>query len=104
MQFVPSLLVTALLIPVMGEWRIEWTGDFMFALGWLVVVLSLGAISLLNLLIRHQGATSVTSLFYLTPAVTTLIAWLLFDEWLTLLQWAGMGLTMLGVWLVRRSA
>ncbi len=103
-QFVPSLLVTALLIPVMAEWRIEWTGEFMFALGWLVVVLSLGAISLLNLLIRHQGATSVTSLFYLTPAVTTLIAWLLFDEWLTLLQWAGMGLTMLGVWLVRRSA
>ncbi|MEN9424106.1 MAG: hypothetical protein RL122_1489, partial [Pseudomonadota bacterium] len=87
-----------------GEWRIEWTGDFMFALGWLVVVLSMGAISLLNLLIRHQGATNVTSLFYLTPAVTTLIAWLLFDEWLTLLQWFGMGLTMLGVWLVRRTA
>ncbi|OQX00996.1 MAG: EamA family transporter [Thiothrix lacustris] len=103
-QFVPSLLVTALFVPVLGEWRIEWTGDFMFALGWLVVVLSLGAISLLNLLIRHQGATNVTSLFYLTPAVTTLIAWLLFDEQLTLLQGFGMALTMLGVWLVRRTA
>jgi drug/metabolite transporter (DMT)-like permease len=89
---------------VIGEWRIAWTGDFIFALGWLVVVLSLGAISLLNLLIRQQGATNVTSLFYLTPAVTTLIAWLLFDERLTLLQGFGMALTMLGVWLVRRTA
>lgn len=102
-QFVPSLLVTALFVPVMGEWRIEWTGDFIFALGWLVIVLSLGAISLLNLLIRHHGAVNITSLFYLTPAVTTLIAWLLFDERLTLQQWLGMGLTMLGVWLARRT-
>lgn len=103
-QFVPSLLVTALFVPVMGEWRIEWTGDFIFALGWLVIVLSLGAISLLNLLIRHHGAVNITSLFYLTPAVTTLIAWLLFDERLTLQQWLGMGLTMLGVWLARRTS
>ncbi|WMP15658.1 DMT family transporter [Thiothrix lacustris] len=102
-QFVPSLIITALLVPVMGEWHIEWTGHFLFALGWQVIVLSLGAISLLNLLIRQQGAINITSLFYLTPAVTTLIAWVLFDEVLTLQQWLGMALTMLGVWLVRRN-
>ena len=40
--------------------------QFVFALGWLVLVLSLGAISLLNLLIRSGSAVNVAALFYLT--------------------------------------
>ena len=103
-QFVPSLLITALFVPIVGEWRIVWTGEFLFALGWLVIVLSIGAISLLHMLIRHAGTVSITSLFYLTPAVTTLMAWLLFDERLTTQQLLGMVLAMTGVWLARRTA
>lgn len=68
-----------------------------------MLVLSLGAISLLNMLIRHSGAVSITSLFYLTPAVTALMAWGLFNEQLTTQQITGMALTMAGVWLVRRT-
>ena len=60
--------------------RIEWTGEFLFALGWLVLVLSVGAITLLFRLIARGAATRVSSLFYLTPAVTAVMAYLVFDE------------------------
>jgi drug/metabolite transporter (DMT)-like permease len=74
----------------------------MFALGWLVLVLSLGAVSLLNMLIRSGSAVNVASLFYLTPPSTALIAWALFGETLTGLALVGMGLTVFGVWLARK--
>ncbi len=59
---------------------VEWTPQFVFAVGWLVLVLSLGAVWLLYFLIRRSAATRVVSLFYLTPPVTAVLAWALFDE------------------------
>ena len=82
---------------------IDWTGELFFALGWLVLVLSLGAISLLNYLIRHGSAVNVASLFYLTPPVTALIAWVLFDETLTLIGCEGLVIAVIGVALVRKA-
>ena len=72
----------------------------MFALAWLVFVLSFGAIWLLYFLIRHQAATRVVSLFYLTPPFTALMAWLLFDERLSPLALLGMAVCVAGVALV----
>ena len=83
--------------------RIEWNMTVILAMAWLVVVLSIGAISLLMLLIRSGGVTSVASLFYLVPPVTALIAYFAFGEQLVPLQWIGMAITALGVWLVGRS-
>ena len=74
----------------------------MFALAWLVFVLSLGAVSLLNVLIRRGSAVNVASLFYLTPPTTALFAWALFGETLTGLSLLGMGVAVFGVWLARR--
>lgn len=102
-QFVPTALVTALAITLTGEFQIEWNGQFMFALGWLVLVLSIGAIGLLNLLIRSGSAVNVASLFYLTPPTTALIAWAVFGEILTLTAMAGMLLAVSGVYLVARA-
>jgi drug/metabolite transporter (DMT)-like permease len=101
-QFVPTALVTAVAVALFEDYRIEWTGEFLFALGWLVLVLSLGAISLLNLLIRSGSAVNVASLFYLTPPTTALIAWAVFGEKLTSTAAAGMALAVAGVWLVAR--
>lgn len=100
-QFAASLLVTLPLALAFEPRAIEWSGTFVFALLWLVLMLSLGAISLLNLLIRRGSAVKVTSLFYLTPGVTALCAWLLFDERLGALAVLGMGLGAFGVWLAR---
>ncbi|MDP5239093.1 DMT family transporter [Uliginosibacterium sp. 31-16] len=100
-QFAASLVVTLPLALHFEPKPIEWSGSFVFALLWLVVMLSVGAVSVLNLLIRRGSAVKVTSLFYLTPAVTALCAWALFDERLGALALLGMALASLGVWLAR---
>jgi drug/metabolite transporter (DMT)-like permease len=101
-QFLPCLAVTALAASQTETMQVHWTGHFVFALGWLVLVLSLGAVSLLNVLIRRGSAVNVASLFYLTPPTTALIAWALFGETLTGLALIGMALTVFGVWLARK--
>jgi drug/metabolite transporter (DMT)-like permease len=79
---------------------VHWTPEFLFALSWLVFVLSFGAVWLLFFLIRRAAATRVVSLFYLTPPITALMAWLLFDERLTPLALLGMAICIAGVFLV----
>ena len=76
--------------------------ELAFAMAWLVLVLSVGAIVLLMIMIRDGEMSKVASLFYLVPAATALIAWALFDEQLTMLQIGGMALTTLGVALASR--
>jgi drug/metabolite transporter (DMT)-like permease len=79
---------------------VHWTPSFVFALGWLVFVLSFGGVGLLYFLIRRSAATRVVSLFYLTPPLTALMAWALFDEKLAALALAGMAVCVAGVFLV----
>ena len=69
---------------------VHWTTEFVLATVWLAVVLSIGSIGLLYWLIRHQAATSVASLFYLVPAVTSVMAYFLFDEGLDAVAIGGM--------------
>jgi drug/metabolite transporter (DMT)-like permease len=78
-------------------------GELVFALVWLVIVLSVGAILLLMLMIREGEVAKVASLFYLVPAVTAIMTWALFDERLTALQIGGMFVTCLGVALATGS-
>ena len=81
---------------------VHWTAEFVLALSWLAVVLSIGSIGLLYWLIRHQAATSVASLFYLVPAVTSVMAYFLFDERLDAIAIAGMVACAAAVFLVNR--
>ena len=89
------------LVALLFETRhIDWVPELVFALLWLVVVLSLGAIPLLYLLLRRGAASQVASLFFLVPPTTALIAWPLFGERLGPIELAGMVLTVAGVALV----
>ncbi|MFN4341248.1 MAG: DMT family transporter [Azonexus sp.] len=103
-QFVPTALATLPVILLGEGFHVAWTGEFIFALTWLVLVLSIGAISLLNLLIRSGSAVNVASLFYLTPLSTALIAYAMFDETLSWPAMLGMGLAVSGVYLVGKPA
>jgi len=90
-----------------GAWLFEnnvvhWTAEFTLALAWLVVVLSIGSIGLLYWLIRRSAATSVASLFYLVPAVTALMAYVLFGERLDGIALLGMTACAAAVFLVNR--
>ena len=78
----------------------QWSQTAVLAMGWSVVGLTLGGSSLLYLLIQRGAATRVTSLLYLVPPTTALMAWALFDELLTVPMLLGMALTALGVSLV----
>ena len=81
---------------------VRWTPQFAFALGWLVLVLSFGAIGLLFTMIRHGEASRVASLFFLTPPVTAIMAFLLFGEELPVAALAGLAVSAAGVALVTR--
>ncbi|WP_417687837.1 DMT family transporter [Roseibium sp.] len=83
------------------SWAIEWSGEFTFALLWLVFVLSIGAILLLMVLIRQGAVSEVASLFYLVPVATSIESYFLFGETLTITQIAGMILVICAVLLIR---
>jgi len=101
-QFLPTAVATAVVVNVTNSFRVDWVPDFIFALAWLVLVLSVGAVSLLNMLIRRGSAVNLASLFYLVPPSTALIAWLLFDEKLAGMALVGMALAVWGVYLARK--
>lgn len=101
-QFTACALLYAAIVAFAGWHAIDWTPQFVFALGWSVIVLSVGAISLLYWLLRHGAAADVARLFYLVPPVTALMAFALFGERLDALALAGMALIAVGVALARR--
>lgn len=101
-QFGAAWLLTLPVAWWTEDFQVQWTGEFIFALSWLVLVLSVGAIGLLNHLIRSGTSVNVASLFYLVPPSTAIIAWLMFGERLTLIQLVGLAVAVTGVALVRR--
>lgn len=101
-QMAAAFVVTVPLALLENEgmrWNVELAG----AMAWSVLVLTLGGSSLLYLLIQRGAATAVTSLLYLVPPTTAMMAWALFSEPITVLTLAGMALTALGVSLVVRA-
>jgi drug/metabolite transporter (DMT)-like permease len=101
-QFIPTAVVTGVCAWWFETGRMDFTGEMVFALGWLVLVLSVGAVSLLNWLIRQSSAVNVASLFYLVPPCTALVAWALFGESFSYLALWGMAMVVGGVYLARQ--
>lgn len=101
-QYGAAGIVIALAAFATETMAVRWTPQFAFALGWLVLVLSLGAVGLLFAMIRHGEASRVASLFFLTPPVTAVMAYLLFGERLPAVALAGLALSAAGVALVTR--
>jgi drug/metabolite transporter (DMT)-like permease len=101
-QLTAAFVVTLPLALIESE-AMRWNGQLAGAMAWSVLALTLGGSSLLYLLIQRGAATAVTSLLYLVPPTTALMAWVLFGEPITVLTIAGMALTAAGVALVVRS-
>ncbi|MFC4271477.1 EamA family transporter [Sneathiella chungangensis] len=99
-QFAAAAVYFLLMSLLFETGDITWSGELVFALAWLTIVLSLGAMTLLYLLLRRGAAANVSSLFYLTPPCTAVVAYFLFDETLGILALIGMGIAVLGVALV----
>ena len=80
---------------------VHWTAPLIFALLWLILVLSMGAFFLLSILLRQGQSLQVTRLFYLTPPVTAVMAWAVFGEGLPPTVVAGFFVAAVGVWMAR---
>lgn len=101
-QLAAAFLVTLPLTLLESE-AMQWRTELFGAMAWSVLALTLGGSSLLYMLIQRGAAASVTSLMYLVPPVTALMAWLLFAETITVVTIAGTVLTAFGVSLVVRA-
>jgi drug/metabolite transporter (DMT)-like permease len=101
-QLMAAFVVT-LPIACLEVESVRWTHEMMGALAWSVIGLTLGGSSLFYLLIQRGAAASVTSLMYLVPPTTAVMAWFLFDEPITAVTLAGIAVTALGVSLVVRT-
>jgi len=102
-QMLAALVISAPFALLETE-SIRWNAESVGAMVWSVLVLSLGGASLLYLLIQRGSTTAVTSLLYLVPPCTAVMAWLLFAEPINLTTLAGIALTAIGVSLVVRES
>ncbi|EAU43026.1 hypothetical protein FP2506_09291 [Fulvimarina pelagi HTCC2506] len=102
-QYLGALVPMVVLAAFFESYSIRWTGEFVFALAWLTLVLSIGAIFLMMVLIREGAVSSVASLMYLTPGVTAVMAYLLFGDQLTPIQAAGLIVAAAGVAVATRQ-
>lgn len=102
-QLSAAFVVTVPLALLESE-GMRWNGELAGAMAWSVLALTLGGSSLLFLLIHRGAATSVSSLMYLVPPTTAVMAWLLFGEAITAFTVAGIAFAALGVSLVVRQA
>lgn len=104
-NLIQSLAATAFFLVICGTVEppeIDWQPPFLLALGWLVLMVSMGAYLILMVMIRRDSMAAVSSLMFLVPPVTAIIAAIGFDEPLTLLGIIGFCVTSAGVYLVTR--
>ena len=101
-QLLAALVVTVPLA-LLENGVVDWHPELFGAMAWSVLALTLGGSSLLYLLIQRGAATQVTSLMYLVPPCTALMAWWLFGEVLSLRMLLGLVLAAAGVWMVVRD-
>ncbi len=100
------MAASAVTIPVafsLGIGEIVWAPTFIFALAWLVIVLSGVSIALLSWMISLGAASKVASLFYLTPPIAAIGSYFAFGETLSVLAIAGMAVIVAGLYLLNRK-
>ena len=102
-QFTTSALLCLAMMFLFETREIQWTIPMVGALLWGILPISIGAMSLWFILLRRGDATKVSSMMYLTPPTTALMAWILFDEPLSIPILLGTLITMLGVLIVNQT-
>ena len=103
-QFATSTIIFAIAAVIFEPLTVDITLEFVLALTWIVVALSIGSIFLLYYLLRRDSASSVSSLYYLVPPLTALQAYFFFDEKIKGIGLIGMVLAALGTLIVTRNS
>jgi drug/metabolite transporter (DMT)-like permease len=95
-----AVLINAIIFESMS---VMWTGQFFFALTWMTVVVSIGAVSLLYILIRQGEVSQVASIFYLVPVSTVVLSFLIYHQTIDYYGLLGMIITAMGIVLVNKN-
>lgn len=98
-----SCVVILALAATFETMEVSWTGEYLFALLWSAVVLSVIAMMVFYSLVTRGAATRGTSLIYLSPPTAAVMGWLIFDESLAALAVVGMMVAVVGVAMVSRA-
>ena len=103
LQFLAAGLLMLMLALLLEGRYVEWTGEFLFALSWLVLVVSLGAMTLFWIMVKQQATVNGARLFFLVPPVAMIMMWVLFDETIGLQAVLGMITIAASVALITRT-
>lgn len=101
-QALAAAVFYGFLVLLAEPYRLEWTPEVGFAMAWSTLAISLGAISILMVLIRKGQMAAISSLFFMAPPVAAVMGHLVFGEVLGIFGVAGFAVATLGVWLVLR--
>lgn len=102
-QLAAALGVVALPALWLEGLHVQWSEALIVSSSWLSLVNSIGAMSLLYVLLRRGEASKVSLLFYLVPPVTALMGFAAFHETLGPLEVAGFAIAVGGVYLGGRG-
>jgi drug/metabolite transporter (DMT)-like permease len=103
-QHFVALIVMLPLAAFVEHFATDWSGTYVAALAWLVLVNAVGGFALFFLLLRRGAATAVAALFYLMPPITAVMSYFVLGERLTLPMLPGFALVVVGIWLGTRTA
>ena len=103
-QFATSTVIFALASVIFEPLKVNVTLEFVLALSWIVLALSIGSIFLLFYLLRNDSASSVSSLYYLVPPLAAVQAYFFFDERIKGIGLVGMALAALGTLIVTKNS
>jgi drug/metabolite transporter (DMT)-like permease len=103
-QFATSTVIFAIASVIFEPLKVNITLEFVLALSWIVLALSIGSIFLLFYLLRNDSASSVSSLYYLVPPIAAVLSYYFFDERIKGIGLIGMALAALGTLIVTKNS
>lgn len=103
-QSLSAALICLILLASFSEYKVQWTADYIYALAYMTIGVSVGALSLLYVMIRYGSVSKVASLFYLMPITAACVAFIIFGERLDGFTLSGFGVVITGIILTTRSA
>ena len=102
LQAVAASLFYGVLLMTVETYYLEWTLEVTLAMIWIVVTVSIGAVTILMLLIRSGQMAATSSLFFMVPPVSAVMGYIAFGETLGVLGVFGFIVASVGVWLVNK--
>ena len=87
----------------LGDWFINFTLGFMLSMGWQILAVSFGAFTILMFLIKNDSASKTATLFFLVPPVSVFMAWIFINENITIIDFIGLLIATLGVYIATRK-